>query len=275
MYSVDKINWFPGHMKKATTNVLESVKNVDLVIEVVDSRAINLSSIASELKINKPILRVALKSDLCDTKTLDKSGVLIGSILDKSFYTTIINKINNCLGEKRERLVKKGLVNPIFYVMVVGLPNVGKSSLINFLARKNLVTAKNMAGVTKKQNTLKISDNLYVQDNPGIMFKNIVDINVGYKLALAHCIKKEILPIHDVCEFAYNFFMNNYTEAMVDKFSIVDTSMPFDSFIEFVSLKNNYIISQNKIDYDRFYNYFFNECTNGEICKVNYEIDNE
>lgn len=267
-----KINWFPGHMSKALRNIAESTKNVDLIIEVIDARVINTSSITETLKFDKPILKVALKADYADidTKTIQKQGIIVGSLLNKNFKSVLINGIENKLSAKKAQLIKKGLVKPVFYLMVIGLPNIGKSSLINFLASKNLAIVKNMAGVTKAQNILKINDSLYLEDNPGVMFKNIDNIETGYKLALVNCIKKEILPSWEIAEWAYNFYSKNYLTFLFKKYDFAE-HLDYSDFLIHLCKKYNFLSKNSIFDTQRANEFFFNELLNNKICRVNYE----
>jgi ribosome biogenesis GTPase A len=178
-------------------NDITKVKNLDLLIEVLDTRAITASSNEALInKFNKPVLKIALKKDLSDV--IENNNVLIGSINDKNFKNKIFKKIDEFLKGKKEKLIKKGLLHPQFYIMVVGLPNIGKSSLINFLSNKNKVEVANKPGVTRTKQVIKLNEQYFIYDTPGILFKNIESDEIGYKLSLIGAIKKEILPINDI-----------------------------------------------------------------------------
>ncbi|GHU31707.1 hypothetical protein FACS1894166_03640 [Bacilli bacterium] len=185
-----------------TLKDVQSIKGVDLVIEVVDARAINTSS-NPELTCNNhlPKLVVALKSDLSDLDVHDLDhDVLVGSIKDQSFRSRIVQAINVKLSDKMNRYKKKGLLTPQFNIMVVGLPNVGKSSLINFLAKRKVLIVENRPGVTKNKQLIKITDNYFIYDTPGVFVKKITNDEDEYILALIGTVKKEVLPLNEVVQ---------------------------------------------------------------------------
>jgi ribosome biogenesis GTPase A len=183
-----------------TLRDIQGAQNLDLIIEVVDARAINISSNPELTKgFSKSKLTIALKSDLADLQSLTiPANTIIGSIKDKHFKTTIINAIDNIFSQKITKLKSKGLLVPQFYIMVVGLPNVGKSSLINFLASSNKLIVENRPGVTKTRQLVKITPNYFLYDSPGVLVKKINDEIDGYKLALIGTIKKDVLPLNEV-----------------------------------------------------------------------------
>ncbi|MGL4951562.1 MAG: ribosome biogenesis GTPase YlqF [Mycoplasma sp.] len=269
---VNKINWFPGHMKKATDEIIKQLQNVDLIIEVLDARA-PIQSTNQELNRianQKPILKIALKKDISDIKVSEFPDILFGSIKDPSFKKIIINAINDKLSAKIERQKRKGLLISQFLVMVIGIPNVGKSSLINFLAPKKVLKVENRAGVTKNQATRKINDNFFLIDTPGVLVKKIENIEDGYKLAIINCISKNILPMHDVIKYCHSYFYENYKSQM-DTFFSFKTCDNFDDFLIQVCDKYQYKIMNNEWDFDRSYLKLFNIFSDAEICKYHFK----
>lgn len=265
------ITWFPGHMASAEEKIKESLVNVDLVIEVVDARAINYSSNKKFESISKPFIRVALKSDIADVKSItNANNVIIGSTKNKAFKNELINKINKFLAPLTAKRKAKGIANPTFYLMIVGLPNVGKSSLINFLANKNLAITGNRPAVTKHQANIKINDQLYLQDNPGIIFKDITDEQEGYILALLNTVKKEALPLNEVVQFGYEFLFKNYLPQLKAYYGL-EQDLRYDEFIKWYATKRSFVLPGNQLDINRTLDALFDDMVNGKICKVNYE----
>lgn len=271
------INWFPGHMKKATDEIANIIKSVDLVLEVVDARCINSSSNEELLTIvkPKPVLKIALKADLADLNRLkdnyNKEPILIGSLKDKDFKKQIIGKMHLMMAEKTSKYLKKGLVIPKYLVLVVGLPNVGKSSLINFLQSKKRLKVENRPGVTKNQSISVIDQNFNLIDTPGILFKKIHDLQTAYKLCLINCIKKEVFNLEDVLKFAFLKIQNQKNFEKLFFFYKTEQTYDFYEFANFVCSKYQFILNQNEYDYERFYNLFYNDLSLAKIFKINWD----
>lgn len=265
------INWFPGHMARANRKILESLNKVDLVLEVVDARAVNATSNPVFAKLNKPVLKVALKADIADIQNIKwQPNLIIGSTKNQGFRKVLLNAIDNALATLKAKKLAKGIKKPTFYLMVVGLPNVGKSSLINFLANRKLTVVGNTPAVTKKQAIIKISDNLYLQDNPGIFFKKVEKAEDGYLLALVNTIKRSTLPLNEVNEWCYNYLLNHYFKELNDYFKM-DFVYSYKDFISFYANKRNFIMANKQPDIRRAEEALFDEFVNGKICKLNYE----
>lgn len=271
----NKINWFPGHMKKALDQIKEKTKFVDLFIEVVDSRCLSTSSNDELVKLanNKPILTIALKEDLSSLSSPNNQAnknLIIGNIKNKNFKQLVIKKLYEILDDKIKRLKTKGLVNPKFLIMIVGLPNVGKSSLINLLKNKNMLEARNQPGVTKNQRIVNINENFDLIDTPGILFKNISNLDSAYKLSLINCIKKEVLPVEEVLKYGFNYLKeNNYQELL--KYYKLDNVNDYYDFYQQICLKNNYLLPNQEFDNNRFETNIYNDFTMCKIAKVNYD----
>lgn len=267
----NKINWYPGHMKKAHDDIKKRLNQVDFIIEVVDARAISLTSNSELIKLvsGKPILHIALKKDLSDINKLENNNVIIGSIKDKNFRNVIINKLNDLFKTKIEKNKNKGLVKYEFIGMVIGIPNIGKSSIINFLSNSKNLIVQNRAGVTKRQTTKKINDNYYLIDTPGILLKNIENIEDGYKLAIMNCINQNILPLYEVVKYHYLFLCERYWQNMKNYF-LLNELLDFDHFLNYICIKYKYILPNNENDYDRALSWLFNLFSSSEVCKFHY-----
>lgn len=264
------INWFPGHMKKGTDQIAKTISNVDLIIEVLDARALVSSSNHELLSLakNKPILRIALKSDYSNVQS--SNDILVGSTKEYKFRKIIIDSINKKLANKLAAYQKKGIVKPKFCVLVVGLPNIGKSSLINFLKAKNTLIVKNMPGVTKTKQMVAINDTLNLIDTPGILVKNILDINVAYKLVLINCIKKEVLTLEPVLEFGFNHYKHNHYQELMNYYQLDEVDDYYD-FMYKVCHKKQWFLTNNELDINRFETQIFNDFSQAKICKTNFD----
>lgn len=268
----ESINWFPGHMQKATRLMKEQMKIIDIIIQIVDSRSIINSSnddLINEIAPNKTVIKIALKEDLSDVFINDKN-IIHGSIKNESFRKTVLQKINIIAKPKIDAMMKKGIVNPKIYLMVLGLPNVGKSSFINFIAKKSQLITGDKPGVTKKNTWLKINDQIQMLDTPGILFKKIKNLETGFILTLIKCVKWDITPKYEVIKFAYSFYTKNYLKEFKKYFDteIVDD---FENFLNDYCLNKKMLLNKNEFDIEKSLEKLYKEFCSGKICKVNYE----
>lgn len=209
--SMTKINWYPGHMKKTKDMIQENMALVDVVLEIVDAR-IPISSknpdIAKFAKNKKRIL-VINKSDLVDKEELKfwknyfKSKNMADEIIELSAETglnvkQLFSLIDKVSAERKKKMMAKGLRSVTTRLMVAGIPNVGKSRLINRIVGKNSAGVGNKPGFTKGKQWVRIKDGLELLDTPGILWPKFEDEEVGYNLAIAGAIKDEILPVEEV-----------------------------------------------------------------------------
>lgn len=251
----NQINWYPGHMKKATDQINQIIKHVDLVIEVLDARATVITSNSDLHKIlnNKPVLQIALKSDLANININENNNLLVGSVYNKQFKKVIIDKLYEIFNPKILKYQQKGLVNPEFTIMVVGIPNIGKTSLINFLTPKKTLIAKNMPGVTKKQETRRINQNFIIIDTPGVLFKKITNYEDGLKLSLLNCISKKVLPIEEILKYGFKYWKTYFKQQLDEVIEVDSTITDFYEFTTAVGKRYNLISKNNEVDYDRVY----------------------
>lgn len=267
------LNWFPGHMKKTIDEFRKEIKLIDLIIEIVDARSINNTSNSEIMNVvkgnNKKIIKLALKSDLAEKIDSDKK-IIYGSINDKNLKNIILKKINDELSDKINSLIKKGYKNPKVYIAIVGLPNVGKSTFINtFIGKKHLIS-KNEPGITRKKNWTKISDYIYMLDTPGVFFKKIDNKETHNILVLLRTINWNIVDKYDVIKFAYIFYMDKYKKEFMSFYNMI-TDMQFDDFLKFICKEKGLLKKNNEFNIDAALEKIYNDISNGEICKVNYE----
>ena len=210
------INWYPGHMKKTKDLIVENLKIIDLVIEILDAR-IPLSSKnpdISELAKNKQKIVVLNKLDLVDTKDLKKwedyflenkmSDYFVALSVEKGTNFNELRKITDSIySEKLEKMKKKGLRKTELRTMIVGIPNVGKSKFINKFVNKNKAKVGNTPGFTRGKQWIKINAKLELLDTPGVLWPKFEDENTAFNLAITGSIKDNVLPIEEV---AMKFF---------------------------------------------------------------------
>lgn len=248
--SMTQINWYPGHMKKTKDLIKDNLKLIDVVLEVVDAR-IPLSSKnpdIANLSKNKKRIIVLNKSDLVSKNELVKwkeyfkKENLADEVVEISAETGYNVKqlyvaINSVSKEKKEKLLQKGLKKVDIRIMVLGIPNVGKSRLINRIVGKNSAGVGNKPGFTKGKQWVKIKEGIELLDTPGILWPKFESEEVGFKLAISGAIKDEILPIEDVaCEFIRKMLTIGKWSDLKDRYKLLDEDRD-DEVIEHILQK--------------------------------------
>lgn len=267
-----KINWFPGHMTKALKEIKYLLNNIDVVVYVLDSRA-PISSInpsLSKLSQNKPVLYVFNKTDLADidrVKSLaerfkgDKSDYCLVNSTMSGSGRVIKQKINSLASEKIQKFKAKG-IRTLVRAIVVGVPNSGKSTLVNNLCGKAKAVTGNRAGVTKAVQWLNIGDNVELCDTPGTLYPNIENQEIALKLLCVGSIKDEIIA--DNCEVALwliDKLKDSYPDFMSQRYGD-------DLSLEGIAKKRGYILSKDELDLERTANAViddFRKCKIGRI----------
>ena len=273
MENKTNINWFPGHMVKALKEIYEKQKMVDMLIEIVDARA-PLSSRNPELvNINKPRLIVMSKKDYADINIVNEwvkyfsnnnVKVVVQDLVNGFNLKEIINACNDLMKFKFERDAKKGIKNRTIRAMVVGIPNVGKSTFINKMAKRKAVIAGNKPGVTKSQQWVK-TENIELLDTPGVLWPKFENQTIGIKLALIGTIKEEILNTDELSKICYNFLKENYAESLKKRYDL--EILDDDIFIN-IAKRRNLLLSNGKYDEDKAKYLLLKEFKEGIICKL-------
>lgn len=225
------IQWFPGHMAKARREVEEKLKLVDFVMELVDARA-PLSSqnpMLQQVLQNKPKMIVLMKKDLADSRETDR---WISHFKDQNIHAVAINvndkadlkrviQLGKELGQaKMEKLRKKGIQPRPARAMIIGIPNVGKSTLINRLANKKIAKTGDKPGVTKQQLWIKVKKDFELLDTPGILWPKFEDEIVGYRLAAIGTIKDQLLSLQDIVAFVIKYMQEHYPKQLEERYAI-------------------------------------------------------
>lgn len=274
------IQWFPGHMAKARREISEKIKLVDLVIELKDAR-IPFSStnpMISEIIGSKPRLILLCKSGLADpavTKTwMDYYAAthIISLDIDSinGYHTKDILKYATlALKEVFEKRRAKGITSKTIKAMILGIPNVGKSTLINTLAKRKAATVGDRPGVTKNQTWIKITDDLYLLDTPGILWPKFEDQMVGVKLAMCGSIKDEILDLNGLVLASLDYISKYYPEHLKNRYKI-DISDP-QSMQEQIGRNRGFLSKGGIVDLERTNRMFINELRGMKIGAMSYE----
>jgi ribosome biogenesis GTPase A len=267
------IQWFPGHMAKAIRQIKEKRKEIDIILEVLDAR-IPLSSrnpVLDELFPDKPRLLLFNKVDLSDRFITNK---WIAYFKAKNIVAMPINAISGKESYKIEKVVKKIVANKdkkMIRCVVFGIPNVGKSSLINCLIGKKKELVGNKPGVTKKEKWIVVGKNLVLLDTPGILWPKFKNESIGYNLAVTNCIKEQRYDVCQITTYLCDFLMKEYPEAIKTRFKIEGNEKDALKIFEKIGLHRGCVLSGNELDYDRVYDLFLREFRAGKLGRISLE----
>ena len=273
------IHWFPGHMKKAFVELQEEVKLVDLIIEILDARAPFSSRNPYFTNITKDKKRLIIlnKNDIADLKDFDKNSAKLNdfdvvielNLTNKNDYKNLFNVITKISDERKEKFLKKGMKPQLLRAMVIGIPNVGKSSFINYLNNKNSAAVGNTPGFTKANKWIKVENLFYLLDTPGILPANYEDETTKINLALIGSIKQEILPIDLLASELINIIKEKYLEEFNKKYS-TDFKKECSSaeIFEKIAVKRGFLLKAGIPDIEKAQTLILNDFKNGKICKV-------
>ena len=265
------IQWFPGHMSKARRQVQESIKFVDFVTILVDAR-LPLSSqnpMLTKIVGDKPKLLILNKADLADPNLtkgwqayFESRGIKTLAINSKeqSAVKKVTEAAKKLMADKLARQRERGIQIETLRTMIIGIPNAGKSTLMNRLAGKKIAIVGNKPGVTKGQQWLKSNKDLEILDTPGILWPKFEDEMVALKLALTGAIKDNLLPMDEVTIFGLNYFKEHYPKALQERFKQLDLELEAPDMIMDMTQKLGF-----REDYDRFYSLFVKEVRDGRL----------
>lgn len=274
------IQWYPGHMAKAQKQIKERLKAVDLILEIVDARVpeSSINPMIQELGQNKPILLIMNKADMADPRrtqqwieTFKKRGInAIALDAQHKAKLPMIEKVaQEILAEKLAKKRGKGIRNPVIRAMCVGVPNVGKSTILNRLVQKNIAVTGNRPGVTKNQQWLKAGQTLELLDTPGVLWPKFEDPTIGSKLALTGAISDAIYHPDDVVIFALEHFKEYYPSQLQKVYKVTDAELeePAAELIMILTKRLGF-----KEDYDRFCVKFINDARQGKLGRFTLDV---
>lgn len=278
-----QIQWFPGHMAKARREITEKLKLVDIVLEILDAR-VPISSrnpMMGEILKDKPTLVLLNKANLADKKvTLEwieyfkNNGIkaLDIDLIDNYNINKIIPACNEVLAKEIEAAKAKGYSNFKIRALVVGIPNVGKSTFINTLAKRKAAVTGDKPGVTKSQTWIKINNSLELLDTPGILWPKFENEVVAHNLALCGAIKDDILPLDDVISYGLQFMQKYYPDNLNNRYQVnVTEDMELLDIYEVIGRRRNCLLKGNQIDYDRVVNLVLFDLRHNKLGAMSYD----
>jgi len=268
------IHWYPGHMHKATKEMVKVLPSVDAVIEILDARIPFSSSnpVISSMSTNKPVIKLMAKSDLADNKVTDlwrmrfeedqKTKALAVDLKSEHICEQVV-KLCNKLAPKKE--------GSSSLIMVVGIPNVGKSTLINNLAGRHVAKTGDEPAITKGQQRINLRNGIMLLDTPGILWPKVKNFSSSFRLATIGAIKNTAMSYEEVAFFALDYIMREYPLLLTTRFKLDALPASELGLLEVIGLKRGCLGSGGRIDLERAATIFINELRAGVLGAVSYE----
>lgn len=277
------INWYPGHMAKTKNEIRNTIKYIDIVVEVVDAR-IPYSSRVKDIKEftnNKESIIVFSKYDLCDKTLTDKwkekyekegSKVVTLDLKNSNNLKKLVEEIDNKMKNINEKRKSKGLLPKKAKVLVVGVPNTGKSTLINKLSGKKKVVVENKPGVTKSLSWIKVNDKIDLQDSPGILVPKIESDLVALNLSSMSNIKENVIPIEKVALHILNKLDESYKEILKTNYNLENIKeIDIIEMYEIISKHRNINYISGEPDYDKINIMILNDIKSERIKGITFD----
>jgi len=284
------INWYPGHMLKTKKQIIEDIKLIDVIVEILDAR-IPISSQNPDIRqitSNKKKVIVLNKSDLANeaetkkwVKYFENQGIKTistDSNLGKGIKETL-KQVQDIMQEEMAKAANKGRTNKNIRMMIVGIPNVGKSSFINRMTNKKSAEVGNRPGVTKQKQWVRVSSNIELLDTPGVLWPKFESEDVALKLAYTGTIKDEVIDKENIAYNLIKYLEKNYKKELFERFKL--TEGDFNSIIgeedkvleimNIIAKKRGAIVSGGEIDYEKISSIILNDFRTGKIGRITLE----
>lgn len=274
------INWYPGHMAKTKRLIRENLNFIDIVYELVDARMPKSSKIVDidEIIKDKPKIMIMTKIDLCDLEETKKwikyyenqsYHVLPLNLEDNKSLKPLINLTNEVLKDYHQKREDKGLLKRKSRALIIGIPNVGKSTLINRLSGKKVVQAGNKPGVTKQLNWIRVNEYLELLDTPGILWPKLAE--GAYNLASLTAIKEEVLPLFDVAKYILETLSKYYPKILKERYNLEKLDDVIINDLEYIGRRRGCLIKGGEVDIDKVIILIINDVKLGNIKGITFD----
>ncbi len=275
------INWYPGHMAKTKRLIKENLNVIDIIYEVIDSRIPYSSKIGDieDLIKNKPRILIFTKYDLCDKEETNKFikyyeelgySTIKCDLISNDKLNNLLDLTNEILKDKINKQQEKGINKQTIRALVIGIPNVGKSTLINKIVGRKIAQTGNKPGITKNLNWVRVGKNIELLDSPGILWPKLEQNTVAFNLASTTAIKEEILPLEDVAIYILNFLSKYYQDILLDNYGINNAEDIYEVF-EIIGRKKGCLMKGGLIDYDKVIDIIINDIKKGKIKGITFD----
>ena len=274
------INWYPGHMVKTKREIKEKLDLIDVVFEVIDARIPKSSKNkdVDELIKNKPRILIMTKLDLCDEAETKKwisyyeelgYKVIVLNLLNNPDMRVIYNETDKIYKDLNEKRKQKGLKERKIRALILGVPNVGKSTLINRLVGKKAANVGNKPGITKQLEWIRLNNDIELLDTPGILWPRFDNDEIALNLASMTAIKEEILNLEEVAIYIVNTMLKLYPDNIKNRYNIIDTS-DIVTILDEIGKKIG-AIRNKETDYDKVYTIILKDLREGYLGKVTFD----
>ncbi len=271
-----KIQWFPGHMHRASKEIREKLPEMDLLIEVLDARLPGSSEnpMIAAIRKDKPCIKIFNKSDLADSILTDKWQSYFER--DKGVKTFCVNrdqvdKIKQISSLCRKMIPISDARDKEIQAMIVGIPNVGKSTIINTITGRSVAKTGNEAAVTRQQQRIKINDNVVLFDTPGLLWGNINNEHSGYRLAISGAIKDTAFDSDDAAFYLAEYLIKHYPESIIERYKLTECPKTEIELIEIIGRQRGCLRSGGQVEIDKACKILINEFRLGTLGQITLE----